>query len=349
MKEQEANSGVKYQDVQRAIAEEIMGKSIHGVRHSDTQKTSKLRPWEKDGENSSSSDDASGDEEREEMMDRRRRFEAQRNKGNAATQDDMDGDNKTDSVDSIAKDAMLGEPKVTEEVWNKDQPESEVENFIQEELYIHDKLCIVDDRIVICGSSNINDRSQLGYHDSELSIVMEDTKLIDSKMDGKPYKAGEHAATLRRMLWREHLGLLPAQSLDASKDPNAQPPDDCPNDPHDDGRDGTYAFVEDPLSEDLWKEWCERATTNTEVFRSLFHADPDDNILTFDDYEKFLPRAAGRKQGHLYDQFMPVKHIKEGLDRIKGHLVWMPLQFLRDAQMAEKSLAVNQYTESIYT
>lgn len=33
-------------------------------------------------------------------------------------------------------------------------------------LYIHSKLMIVDDKIGICGSANINDRSQEGYRDS---------------------------------------------------------------------------------------------------------------------------------------------------------------------------------------
>ncbi len=39
-------------------------------------------------------------------------------------------------------------------------------------LYIHSKLMIVDDRIAICGSANINDRSQEGDRDSELCILM---------------------------------------------------------------------------------------------------------------------------------------------------------------------------------
>ena len=39
---------------------------------------------------------------------------------------------------------------------------------------------------------------------------MTDTRALDSTMDGAPYRAGHHAATLRRILWREHLGLLPA-------------------------------------------------------------------------------------------------------------------------------------------
>ena len=55
------------------------------------------------------------------------------------------------------------------------------------------------------------------------------------------------------------------------------------------------------------------------------------------------------KQGHLYDPTMPVEEVKKKLDLIQGHLVWMPLAFLEDAEMAEKGLQVNEFTESIYT
>jgi phospholipase D1/2 len=46
---------------------------------------------------------------------------------------------------------------------------------------------------------------------------------------------------------------------------------------------------------------------------------------------------------------MPVQEVREKLSQIKGHLVWMPLDFLVDANMAEKGLQVNQFTESVYT
>jgi phospholipase D1/2 len=212
----------------------------------------------------------------------------------------------------------------------------------------HDsQLLIVDDRIAICGSSNINDRSQLGFHDSELAIVMEDTQPFPSMMNGQPYVAGRHAATLRRMLWREHMGLLHAQPLDASEDPNAQPPGDGDNeweagDEHD-------AMVGDPLNDELWEMWTSRATTNTKVFRHLFHADPDDNVKNFEQYDAFLGAKGSRKAGHLYDMFQPVDVVRQELDKIKGHLVWMPLDFLKDVELAEKGLQVNAYTESIYT
>ena len=44
---------------------------------------------------------------------------------------------------------------------------------VTELIYIHSKLMIVDDRLIICGSANINDRSLLGSRDSEVSTASE--------------------------------------------------------------------------------------------------------------------------------------------------------------------------------
>ncbi|KAK8207213.1 hypothetical protein HDK77DRAFT_54522 [Phyllosticta capitalensis] len=335
MRKQEEQSGVKYQDVQRANAEEIMASGITGAK----------------GDSSSEGgyDSDADDEERKIMAERKRKFEEKREAAGLRS----DGEDHIISVDSIAHHALQDGGTVAEEPWDPEDPDSEKANFVQEELYIHGKVCIVDDKIVLCGSSNINDRSQIGFHDSELTIVMEDRDTVDSQMDGKPYAAGRHAATLRRMLWREHLGLIKSQIFDASEDPNAQPPGDCPNDNQED--DPSFQFVADPLSDQVWNMWTGNATRNTEIFRDLFHADPDDNIKTFEDYAKFLPPTdttksdTQHKQGHIYDVHRSVADIKKHLDEIKGHLVWMPLEFLRDAEMAEKGLQVNAYTESIYT
>ncbi|KAF2089500.1 putative phospholipase PldA [Saccharata proteae CBS 121410] len=331
MKRQEEKSGVKYQDVQRAQADEIMSEGIHGA------------PGDSSSDSEGGYDSDNAKKEKKKLAEQRRKFESKREEAGL----NKEGKDLV-SVDSIAKDA-LDEGKVSEEPWDPEDPDSEKDNYVQEELYIHGKVLIVDDRIALCGSSNINDRSQLGFHDSELTIVMEDSVTIDSTMDGRPYTAGQHAATLRRMLWREHLGLIKAQSFDASDDINAQPPGDAPNDYQKGEED---EFVADPLGDDVWNMWCENATRNTNIFRDLFHADPDDNIKTFEDYAKFLPQSNSKdqhKQGHLYDPHRDVREVRATLDKIKGHLVWMPLEFLRDAEMAEKGLQVNAYTESIYT
>ncbi|KAF2744256.1 phospholipase-like protein PldA [Sporormia fimetaria CBS 119925] len=250
--------------------------------------------------------------------------------------------------DSIADDAMLTDKTPSTEEWDG-EPEEEKEHFFQEELYIHAKVCIIDDRYVICGSANINDRSQVGFHDSELAIVMFDTDQVDTVMNGEPYKAGRHAYTLRSILWREHLGLLPPQALDASEDPNAQPPGQGDNDVLEGEQ---MEFVKDPLSDEVWEDWMTKANINTEVFRKLFHADPDENILTYKDYDEFTPNPKTdkeHKQGHLYVKDMSAEEVRKELDKVKGHLVWMPMRFLEKENMAERGLQVNSWTESIYT
>ena len=307
VKRQEEESGVRYRDVQRAHAEEVMGEGVHGSvddveggrdRHMgrgreqgpqgrrreegvsgglrDKLKRLSLGGKRKEKEKEKGELEENVEEERRpdgvlQDTDVKRRYEAVKDgheQGESQEIADQEGA-------TVAHHAMAGRGSVTEVPWAGDD-EDEVNHWIQEELYIHAKLLIVDDRIVVCGSSNLNDRSQLGYHDSELSIVMEDTRKVESTMDGEPFEAGWHAATLRRYLWREHLGLLPPQDHNAEGDPNAQPPgDDSPNDVRD--GDESWEVVEDPLSDDLWEVWTERATTNTLVFRQLFHADPDDH------------------------------------------------------------------------
>ena len=76
-----------------------------------------------------------------------------------------------------------------------------------EQLYIHAKVIIVDDRIALIGSANINERSQLGNRDSEVAAVVRDTDMLWSRMNGEPYRVGRFAHTLRMRLMREHLGL----------------------------------------------------------------------------------------------------------------------------------------------
>ncbi|KAJ5126406.1 hypothetical protein N7526_008583 [Penicillium atrosanguineum] len=305
LEELEKKAGVNYQDIQRGIAESIMGESVHPSVGNEGDRNEK--------------DYSSDSAEKQETLRKLEKFEEQVEQRKA-----QQGDA---SCDSVSHTTMLNGGKMVDEIWEGD-PEAEKANFVQEELYVHGKVCIVDDRVVICGSANINDRSQLGSHDSELAIVMEDQDFIESQMDALARASG----------------LLPVQEYDASGHPNSQPPNVCPNQILEGAEN---ELVVDPLSDSVWNTWTEQASVNTETYRVLFRADPDENIKTFEDYDNFCPR--GTKQGHLFDPYMPVAEVREKLDRIKGHLVWLPLDFLCDAEMAEPGLAVNQITESIYT
>ncbi|KAK4939587.1 Phospholipase D1 [Elasticomyces elasticus] len=79
--------------------------------------------------------------------------------------------------------------------------------LVTEQLYIHAKCMVVDDRVALIGSANINERSMLGNRDSECAAVVRDTDMVWSRMNGKPYQVGRFPHTLRMRLMREHLGL----------------------------------------------------------------------------------------------------------------------------------------------
>ncbi|KAH0249483.1 phospholipase D, partial [Aureobasidium melanogenum] len=76
-----------------------------------------------------------------------------------------------------------------------------------EQLYIHAKCMVVDDRSVIIGSANINERSMLGSRDSEVAAIVTDQEMNPSFMGGKPYDVGTFPHSLRMRLMREHLGV----------------------------------------------------------------------------------------------------------------------------------------------
>ncbi|PLB39369.1 phospholipase D [Aspergillus candidus] len=88
--------------------------------------------------------------------------------------------------------------------WGKIGPQKQL---VTEQLYIHAKCMVVDDRAAIIGSANINERSMLGSRDSEVASVVRDTDMIWSTMNGRPYLVGRFPHTLRMRLMREHLGI----------------------------------------------------------------------------------------------------------------------------------------------
>lgn len=99
---------------------------------------------------------------------------------------------------------------------------------VTEQIYIHSKLLIADDRTVVLGSANINDRSQMGDRDSELAVIMHDDLPISVPLDGKnSQKVAVSAHNLRKALWRKHFGLMSgstaATELGAALDKPADP------------------------------------------------------------------------------------------------------------------------------
>ena len=284
--------------------------------------------------------------------------------------------------DTVSECYMLGGKDIREVPWEAgDYPE--IQAFVSEELYLHTKVrhfvleqdistdhiqvCIADDRVVIVGSANMNDRSQLGYHDSEIAVIVEDPNPVDSFMNGEPYRAARFAATLRRQLFRKHLGLLKPQDMERP-DQNFHPIG-VPN-LYDYGSPEDQAVM-DPLADNFLNFWNTRAHTNTYAFGKIFHPVPHDDVKTWDDYQKYYEvyfheadEEADGKEGNkkpakymwghvVEEEFSPgeqgVKEVKELLSTIKGTLVEMPLLFLIKEDIAKEGLSLNAFTEEVYT
>lgn len=110
---------------------------------------------------------------------------------------------------------------------------------VSDQIYVHDKLLIVDDRVAIIGSANINDRSMLGMRDSEVAVRIEDTLHIDIYMNRQPFAVGYFPHMLRTRLMRQHLGVN--ESVDVS----------------------------DVLSEPVMQMWTRTAQSNSSLYDSL--------------------------------------------------------------------------------
>ncbi|MED6130321.1 Phospholipase D zeta 1 [Stylosanthes scabra] len=123
--------------------------------------------------------------------------------------------------------------------------------LVTSQVYVHSKIMIIDDCTCLIGSANINDRSLLGSRDSEIGVVIEDREMVDSYMDGKPWKAGKFSLTLRLSLWSEHLGLGAGESKQ----------------------------IMDPVVDSTYNDiWMARAKENTQIYQDVFSCVPNDAI-----------------------------------------------------------------------
>jgi len=173
---------------------------------------------------------------------------------------------------------------------------------ITELIYVHSKLMIVDDNLVICGSANINDRSLSGKRDSEVALIVKDIEFVKSTMNKHQYMAGRFALSLRKRLFREHLGVETDESGVDSVD------------------------ISDPIADSFYKgTWMHRAAVNTNIYDKVFRCSPSDSITSF---EKLNAMKSNLSLA-ITDPVSARTHLSE----IKGHLVLLPLLFLGEENL----------------
>ena len=186
-------------------------------------------------------------------------------------------------------------------------------HFVTEIVYVHSKIMIVDDRLAIIGSANINDRSMLGHRDSEIAVLIEDFDLVDGKMNGAEYKMGKFAHSLRCDLLKEHLGIVG------------------------DNEDGMK--INDPLDNSFINGVVKLAKTNTVCYRTVFGEGllPRDSVNDFD-LLKVCKNISVRQEDTI--------RARQILAKIKGNIVNHPKNFLskelKPNIFLDSMLAINQ-------
>lgn len=155
---------------------------------------------------------------------------------------------------------------------------------------------IVDDKTVIIGSANINDRSMLGKRDSEVAVIINDEAFEDGKMNGESFPCGHFAGSLRKHLFKEHLGVLK----------------------FDDGTiDGT-----DPICDAFYKDtWLKISKENTTIFDEVFKCIPNDNVRNFATFKKYATDESALCKSNP-------EEAEKKLKKVRGFLVHLPLDFL---------------------
>lgn len=103
---------------------------------------------------------------------------------------------------------------------------------------------IVDDKRLIIGSANINDRSLLGSRDSEIAVCIEGRESIQVNSAMGPFSVVKKIHDFRRNLFHEHFGV----------------------------------DIEFPTSKPTWDLMWQIVKTNTNAFREIFKIYPDNQL-----------------------------------------------------------------------
>ncbi|MBS1140767.1 MAG: Phospholipase D/Transphosphatidylase [Proteobacteria bacterium] len=102
------------------------------------------------------------------------------------------------------------------------------QNVVTEQIYIHSKLMVVDDRFALLGSANVNDRSLLGERDSEIAVLVIDTDTSQCDVGtGSKKPVRTFARDLRMGIWKKIFGITgnvrPASHLKQAIEQPANP------------------------------------------------------------------------------------------------------------------------------
>ncbi|AZN35247.1 phospholipase D-like domain-containing protein [Iodobacter ciconiae] len=195
-----------------------------------------------------------------------------------------------------------------------------------EQIYVHSKLLIADDRVAILGSANINDRSMMGDGDSELAVIIRDDSPVHIKLDGKnPVPVSLCVHQLRSKLWKKIFGLAGGET----------PASDL------------ASVIEQPINPATWKDIQKVAQDNLKAYQTAFLFTPQSDLdvnsiwptwdkasmrmhsrMPFDPAFWRVETAIDRQSLHSWDASKNV--IEKKPQGVKGFIVALPIGWLKN-------------------
>ena len=164
-------------------------------------------------------------------------------------------------------------------------------------------MMIVDDREVIIGSANLNDRSLIGDRDSEIAVLIRDACVVPSMMNGKSFLVSKFGQSLRLRLWREHLGILNASQDDV---------DLC-----------------DAVCDAVYDLWRSNAKANLLLYTKLFPATPTNHHKNLEQFKDALRSTPSSRRY----QAVSNNTVTNCLECIRGYIVEFPQEFLSEEDL----------------
>jgi len=193
---------------------------------------------------------------------------------------------------------------------------------VTEQIYIHSKLLIADDRIAILGSANINDRSQMGDRDSELAVIVAGSTSLPTSINGRSqYPVCPQIKQLRTDLWRKIFAL------------DAQPREDSIKPASD-----LEKVIEKPAAPSTWQAIQQQAIENAQAYEQAFLHIPRNNASIWPQWGqvKVAPPSSTATTGEGSSNAMPFEKefwkkpmVGQHPTTIRGFITALPISWTK--------------------
>lgn len=192
------------------------------------------------------------------------------------------------------------------------------QNVVTEQIYIHSKLMVVDDRFALLGSANVNDRSLLGERDSEIAVLVIDTDTSQCDVGtGSKKPVRTFARDLRMGVWKKIFGITgnvrPASHLKQA--------------------------IEQPANPGSWQAIQKQARDNAEAYEKAFPFVPKNwmeknvpaSVLPTWDGKSLTTPMPSQPEFWKKPQFMADG--VAGLESIKGFITALPIHWAENENL----------------